>query len=188
MKIILLPGNGSCQIEKHHWYKWLRDGLIAHGFEVIAQDMPDPHLARRSFWLPFIEEKIGDDPRAIVIGHSSGAVAAMRYIETHYVSGVILVSACHSDLGIASEKISGYYKDPWQWDAMKKHAGWIVQFASKDDPFISIEEARFVHEKTQSEYFEFEDRGHFMGSNKGGRQFPEVLDIVVAKTKKTSLL
>jgi predicted alpha/beta hydrolase family esterase len=188
MKVILLPGNGSCSVERHHWYKWLRDSLFSHDFEVIAEDMPDPHLARRSFWIPFIEEKIGDDPRAILIGHSSGALAAMRYIENHPAAGVILVSACHTDLGLKSEKISGYYREPWGWDRMKENTGWIVQLASTDDPFIPIEEARFIHEKLQSEYFEFNDRGHFMGSDKEGRRLPEALDILLAKAPRPSLI
>ena len=36
----------------------------------------------------------------IVIGHSSGAAAAMRLIEDTRVAGVILVAGYHSDLGL----------------------------------------------------------------------------------------
>ena len=43
-------------------------------------------------WLPDLEE-LGADERTILIGHSSGAVAAMRYAESHRVLGSILVYA-----------------------------------------------------------------------------------------------
>lgn len=42
-------------------------------------------------------------------GHSSGAEAAMRFAETHHVKGLVLVSACVTDLGDENERLSGYY-------------------------------------------------------------------------------
>lgn len=183
MKIMILPGNGGCQIHKHHWYKWLSQTLEHHGFDVIAQDMPDPILARKEIWLPFIEQKIGDDPEAILIGHSSGAQAAMRYGETHSLTGMILVSACYSDLGSETEKLSGYYSNPWNWEAIRNHCKWIAQLASSNDPFIPLKEAHFVRDHLQPHYLEFSDRGHFMGSEKGGDRLQEAVDIILAHTK-----
>ena len=40
--------------------------------------MPDPNVARESIWLPFIRDVLKADERTIVVGHSSGAEAAMR--------------------------------------------------------------------------------------------------------------
>ena len=42
-------------------------------------------------------------------GHSSGAEAAMRFAEQHEVKGLVLVSACVTDLGVENERLSGYY-------------------------------------------------------------------------------
>jgi hypothetical protein len=50
---------------------------------------------------------------AAQVGHSSGAEAAMRYAETRRVAGLVLVAACHTDLGLQSEAVSGYYSRPW---------------------------------------------------------------------------
>jgi hypothetical protein len=33
------------------------------------------------------------------IGYSSGAVAAMRYVENHTIYGSILIGACYTDFG-----------------------------------------------------------------------------------------
>lgn len=49
------------------------------------------------------------------MGHSSGAVAALRILETTKVLGVALVAAYHTDLGDETEKESGYFDAPWQW-------------------------------------------------------------------------
>jgi hypothetical protein len=183
MKIMILPGNGGCLIQTHHWYPWLFAALKAHGFEVIAENMPDPVLARSQYWIPFIEEKLEQDPTAILIGHSSGAVAAMRYAERHPLQGLILVAACHSDLGLESERLSGYYKEPWPWDQIRENTQWILQMASLNDPFIPIEEARYIHNQLHSEYLEFSDRGHFMGHEKGGQRLPEALNFLLKRNQ-----
>ena len=36
--------------------------------------MPDPLYARKSIWLPFMEDELGIGEDDIIIGHSSGAV------------------------------------------------------------------------------------------------------------------
>ena len=42
-----------------------------------------------------------------------GAEAGMRLLETTRVLGLVLVSACHTDLGVESEREAGYYSRPW---------------------------------------------------------------------------
>ena len=126
--------------------------------------MPDPLRARRSEWVPHLVDKIGIDETTILIGHSSGAECAMRIAEEHRLAGVILVSACVSDLGDAGERASGWYPPSggdWQWEKMKANCGFIVQFYSTDDCFINKEEAHKVRDNLASEYYEFDDRNHF---------------------------
>ena len=38
------------------------------------ENMPDPLYARKSIWLPFMENDLKIGPDDIIIGHSSGAV------------------------------------------------------------------------------------------------------------------
>ena len=37
----------------------------------------------------------------------------MRFAEMRRVRGLVLVAACHTDLGLQSEAVSGYYSRPW---------------------------------------------------------------------------
>jgi pimeloyl-ACP methyl ester carboxylesterase len=67
----------------------------------------------------------------VVVGHSSGAEAAMRLAETTKLRAIVLVSACHTDLGIESERASGYYSRPWLWDAIRSNTAHIVQFGAE---------------------------------------------------------
>jgi len=171
MKAIIVPGNGNTDITQN-WYQHVKKQLEDLGIEVIADNMPDPDLARKEYWLPFIREKLGGDD-VILIGHSSGAVAILRYLEEHKCRLAIVVGVYHTCLENEHERKSGYFDDPWQWEKIKKNAGKIIIFASTDDPYISIEEPRYIKEKLDAEYNEYEHEGHF-----GGTERPEIVEAV----------
>ena len=179
MKVILIPGNGG-GTPQDNWFPWLENALSELGIEVLNKQFPDPELARKEYWLPFING-LGADVNTILIGHSSGAVAAMRYAETEKILGSILVGACYTDLGYDSEKQSGYYDAPWDWNAIRNNQQWIMQFASTDDPFIPIEEPRFIHDHLNTDYHEYTDYGHFRSEDKQILGFPELLEALKEK-------
>jgi predicted alpha/beta hydrolase family esterase len=175
-KVILIHGNGG-GTGSDNWFPYVKRSLESEGFTVIAKTMPDNVLARESIWLPFLKNELGADENTILVGHSSGAVAAMRFAETNKLYGSVLIGACYTDLGDENEKASGYYDRTWQWDAIKTNQNQIVQFASTDDPYIPIEEARYIHEKLATNYHESTNQGHF-GEDKGKVTFPEVVEAV----------
>lgn len=179
MKVILIPGNGGGS-PRDNWLPYLEQELPKLGIEVINVQFPDAVLARKEFWLPFIK-KLGAGENTVLVGHSSGAVAAMRYAETNKILGSVLVGACYTDLGYDSEKQSGYYDEPWQWEKIRENQKWVAQFASTDDPFIPIEEARFIHDNLKSEYHEYADQGHFGHDGKRKYEFPELVGVLKLK-------
>lgn len=161
-KVVIIHGNGGCT-GNHFWYPWLKTELEKKGFSVIAPTMPDNIEAKVSVWLPYMRDVLKCDENTVVVGHSSGAVAAMRYAEEYKLFGSVLVGACYTDLGYESERIAGYYDTPWQWDKIKNNQQWTIILASTDDPYIPISEPRFIHDNLGGEYCEFNDRGHFSG-------------------------
>ena len=180
-KILIIPGNGNADINTDCWYSWARDEFQKLGFPVRAENMPDPEIAHMDIWLPHIKNELQADENTIIIGHSLGAVAAMRYLEHNKLLGAVLIGACYTDLGLESEKEAGYYTDPWQWESIKANTKWLIQFASTDDPYVMIDEARYIHKQTNSEYYEFTDRGHFGDELKPTREFPELVEAVRKK-------
>lgn len=175
MKAILIHGNGG-GTASDIWLPWLARELTRLGLDVINQTFPDNVKARARYWLPFIES-LGADDNTILVGHSSGAVAAMRHAETHRLLGSVLVGVCYTDLGDGGEAASGYYLAPWQWDRIRENQQWTAVFNSSDDPHIPIAEPRFVAAQLRCSYFEFTDRGHFVDES----PFPEVVEFVRKK-------
>jgi len=117
--VILIHGNGGCTAADI-WLPWVERELTRLGLNVVNRTFPDNVRARAAVWLPFIEE-LGAGDNTILIGHSSGAVAAMRHAETHRLLGSILVGVCYTDLGDGGEAASGYYRDPWQWERIREN-------------------------------------------------------------------
>lgn len=177
IRVILIHGNGGCTAADI-WLPYLERELGVLGLTVVNRTFPDNIRARAGVWLPFLDE-LGADEHTILIGHSSGAVAAMRYAEAHRLLGSILVGVCYTDLGDSGEAASGYYRDPWQWDRIRDNQQWIAIYNSTDDPHIPIVEPRFVAKQLRCSYFEFDDRGHFTDS----REFPEVVQLVRRKLR-----
>ena len=174
-KIVIIHGNGGCT-GNHYWIPWLKAELEKKGLTVLAPTMPDNIEAKASVWLPYMQDVLKCDEDTIVIGHSSGAVAAMRYAEEHKLLGSVLVGACYTDLGYESERLAGYYDAPWQWATIKNNQAWTILFASSDDPYIPAVQAQFIHDQLGGDYYEFTDQGHFMN-----KQVPQLLEAVASK-------
>ena len=180
MHIVIVPGNGDGDVKKSIWYNWVQKKLSElENVSCDLRNMPDPLLARESIWIPFMRDNLHCNEGTIIIGHSSGAEAAMRFAEKYQVHGLILVSACVTDLGDYNEAASGYYSRPWEWDKIKANSKWIIQFASTDDPFIPWPEQEKVSWELDTELMKFDNRGHFSNFT-----FPELVSVVKEKLKK----
>ncbi|KAF0698177.1 Aste57867_11162 [Aphanomyces stellatus] len=175
-RVLILPGNGCTPIEECNWYAWLAEELRARGVEVVLRDMPDPLGARESIWLPFVRDVMKCDENTVVVGHSSGAEAAMRLAETTTLLGMVLVAACVTDLGDEGERASGYYNRPWEYEKMKANVSWIVQFGAPDDRFIPAAEQQQVAAGLGSEFHFLRGKDHYMTEEE-----PLILEAIVEK-------
>eukprot|EP00030_Apusomonadida_sp_AF-17_P000021 a1035_24.p1 GENE.a1035_24~~a1035_24.p1 ORF type:complete len:208 (-),score=65.36 a1035_24:289-885(-) len=172
--IVLVPGNGGGgDMRRHNYYGWLEHELLTRGYEVrlpAGGQMRDALLARRSIWLPQIVDEILEGSaelaaRAVIVGHSSGAVAAMRLAEQTRLCGIVVVAGYDSDLGDKTERASGYFDDPFDFAAMRANAGRIVLIAGTDDDLVPFELQRELSTKLCPTAFVVVEGGdHFFDS------------------------
>ena len=86
--MVVLPGSGCTPTRQCNFYDWFGrtvDAIEAADgtpkYRSIMKNMPDPHVCREKIWVPFVREELipeGAAESTVVVGHSSGAVAAMR--------------------------------------------------------------------------------------------------------------
>jgi predicted alpha/beta hydrolase family esterase len=188
--VIIVPGNGCSNIRKSNWYGQLYNHLSEKGILCVCENFPDPLKARRDNWIPFIETLVQEnsekDDKIILVGHSSGAQAALRYAEDHPLHAAVLVSATYSDLGDQLERQSGYYprqKDPdmpevnpYEFAKMRQNCQLWYQFHSDDDPFIPVHEAEALRKGLglTDTYHLLSGRSHFFEFQ------PELLHLVLS--------
>lgn len=169
-RFIFVHGNGTTHWS-FGWAPWLKTELEKMGFETFFETMPDSIIARSEYWLPFLNEHVKAGPNDVIIGWSSGAVAAMRYTQSNPILGSILISPCYTDLDDELEKQSGYYDQPWLWDKIKSNQEKIALFYGDDDPYIPQEEFEFIAEQLRPVGFKIHEGKHFAERE----SFPELL-------------
>ena len=184
VKVIIAPGNGCTNIRRSNWYGWLASELEKLSVTVVCENFPDPINARREIWIPHIKSLCdGAEEETILVGHSSGAQAAMRFAEENRLLAVVLVSATFSDLGDANERASNYYPTPdgqnaYKFTKMRENVAIWHQFHSDNDPFIPISEAKQIREGLcldDSAFHYLPKRSHFFDP-----PFHELLDLVLS--------
>ncbi|KAI2650895.1 hypothetical protein H4Q32_028225 [Labeo rohita] len=153
-RVVIVPGNGAENTVELNWYGWTKKQIN--------------------------EEDLECDEETLIIGHSSGAAAAMRYAEKHKVFAIILVGAYTSDLGNENERESGYFNRAWEWEKIRTNVKHIIQFGSTDDPFLPWEEQQEVADGLKADLQKYSDRGHFQDT-----AFPELID-AIKKLKSSS--
>lgn len=170
-RIVYVHGNGTTHWS-FAWAPWLKAELEKRGYETFFETMPDSIIARGKFWLPFLEQHVKVGENDVIVGWSSGAVAAMRYAEVRKLRGSVLIAPSVTNLGDELEKQSGYYDTPWSWQAIKKNQQHIALVHSDNDPFIPQAEFAVVAKELKPEIIMLPGAGHFMEQE----TFPEVLD------------
>lgn len=172
-RIIFVHGNQTTHWS-FGWAPWLKNELEDLGFETFFETMPDSIIARSEYWLPFLKEHVKVSENDVIVGWSSGAVAAMRYAEDNEILGSVLISPCYTDLGDELERQSGYYDSPWQWSKITANQQNIALFWGNDDPYIPQEEFDFIASQLKPQIFKIPGGEHFINRE----QFPELLDYI----------
>ncbi len=156
------------------WAPWLKAQLESLGFETFFETMPDSVIARADYWLPFLKDHVKVSTNDVIIGWSSGAVAAMRYAEANSILGSVLISPCYTDLGDELERQSGYYDDPWRWQRIKENQQHIALIWGDDDPYIPQAEFEHIAKELLPHTLTVPGGRHFVERT----EFTEVLDYI----------
>lgn len=156
------------------WATWLKDELDKLGYETFFETMPDSIIARSEYWLPFLKDHVKVGENDVLVGWSSGAVAAMRYAEENKIHSSILISPSYTDLNDELEKQSGYFDTMWNWLSLRSHQQKTVLVYGDDDPFIPQKEFEYIAERLKDNVIKVSGGKHFIEQ----ADFPEVLQYI----------
>jgi uncharacterized protein len=139
------------------WQPWLKSELEKRGYVVALPEMPHADRPTIPEWIGFISSLVGrPDEKTVMIGHSLGSQAVLRYLETlagtgQSVGKTVLIAG-NFPTGMspeaANEKTGGDQTlQPWLTIAVdpvkvRKASGPCTVIISDDDPIIPFEEAK----------------------------------------------
>ncbi|MDE6583151.1 MAG: alpha/beta hydrolase, partial [Clostridia bacterium] len=139
MKVVLFYGT-DCN-ENTAWFPWLKSQLEMQKVDCFIPCLPTPENQSYQTWSKIVE-KIEINSDDIVIGWSTGAIFAVRYLFEHNISvkKLILVSGFNNYIGNVP-RVDNINKTFFinSLEDVKKIANEIVCFKSDNDPFITQE-------------------------------------------------
>jgi uncharacterized protein len=147
-----------------NWFPWLKGELEKNDFEVMVPQMPNADLPKETEWTAYLQEIIGDtDENTFLIGHSLGAIAILRYLETLEenleIGGAILVSGFSESLGIFPE-IENFFKNPVNYENIKSHCKNFIAINSDDDPLVPLEKGNILRDKLDAKLIVLQNMEH----------------------------
>jgi hypothetical protein len=158
--------------------KWLRLELEKLDWEVVAPAMPNPETPTIESWLQKLKEIIGSPSEdTILVGHSVGCQAVLRYTETlpeeTRIRGLVLL-APWMELDQQTIKEEGeevieiarpWMETPIDFEKVKRLVGRSVAIFSDNDPFVPIAQAEVFKNKLDAEIIIEHGMGHFSPSD-----------------------
>lgn len=172
------------------WYPYAKRELETHGFEVLVPAMPETDAPKLSLWLPELRRAVGTpDDETFLIGHSSGCVTIMRYLESlsegERIGGSVLVAGFTDNLGFG--ELGNFFEIPLDFEGMKKHCPKFVVIHSDDDPYVPLKHSDILKERLGATAIIKHNAKHFSGAADGEEsctKLPDVVDTILEMSKE----
>lgn len=174
-KVFLIHGWGGAPDEG--WRPWLKEELEKHGFTVFNLSMPDTNFPKQEAWVKHLQAIVAvPDENSYFIGHSLGAVAILRYLESlpggTRVGGAIFVAGFDDNIGI--DELSDFFKTPINWEKIKSRTDKFISIQSDNDPYNLAKYNEVFRDKLHAKTILEHNMFHFSG-NDGTTKLPFVL-------------
>lgn len=138
-RVIIIHGFGSNSRE--HWFGAAKEAFEESGYEVSVPDMPDSGLPIKEKWVRVIRAH-SPDKHAILIGHSLGGTAILRYLESasEPVHTCMLVASPIWSIGNGA--IDNFFVPEFDWRKIRGMAGRFFLLYQAADARVPIEHGK----------------------------------------------
>ena len=162
------------------WYPFIKREVEGRGMVCEVPDMGQSQNPLLNEWLTIIDAQRPDD-KTVLVGHSRGGMAILRWLETRdvHVGRVILVAA--NSATIQDEANGDFYCGPYNFEKITRNCDDFVLMYSKDDKWIPYEAGLQNQAGLNGKLLTFEEKGHFGTQGDGSvlLEFPELLEEIM---------
>lgn len=123
------------------WYPWMKTTLEARGYFVVVPPFPTPAGQSYESWKAVLRNYLDTfTPDTIIIGHGTGGLFALRFIQDlpGSIAGLFLVASYAEKIGhIGYDRINEtFFAQPISWEKITGKVPIIAVFAGEKDPFV----------------------------------------------------
>jgi predicted alpha/beta hydrolase family esterase len=161
-----------------HWIPWLQNELSRKGILTQTPEMPKPYEPAYEEWLKVFSQYYIDE-NVILIGHSCGAGFLVRYLSENNtkVDKVYLVAPW---LDTEKEMRNTFFDFTIDKNIFEKADEFNVLY-STDDMSSVLDSVEILKSEfgENANFVEFTNKGHFCESDLNGREFPDLLKLIL---------
>ncbi|WP_026549356.1 alpha/beta hydrolase [Arthrobacter sp. Br18] len=175
VRVVVIPGYQAAPGD--HWFPWLAEALVQGGATVEVLSLPTPQEPMPGPWLESIRAAVGNpDGSTILVGHSLGCIAALRYLDTldgaWSLYGIFLIAGFGERVP-ELPLLDPFTAVPVDVPALARRITHRTVFASDNDSVVPTVLTRSLAERLSAPLVEMHDAGHFLADD-GFREFPEL--------------
>ena len=162
MKKRVLIIHGWESNSKEHWFLGEKERLEKFGYEVVVPDMPNTLEPKKEEWVQVIKD-FNPDGNSILIGHSLGGVAILRYLEVAdgKAEKCIFIATPIKKLGLGYEGIENFLEGSFDWEKIKGNAKKLVIFNQTEDPAVPLQHGKDLANFINAELVIINGNDHF---------------------------
>lgn len=165
-----------------NWFRWLETELKKQGMAVWLPALPSADKPSLREWTDFVRSNcpFAIDGETLIVGHSSGAILALILTQESEVTigKVVCVSVFH-DNSLNWDANGRLFDVDFGWPAIHRNVKELLFVHSDNDPYVPLEQAKYVANHCQAEIKVLPGQGHFnLEQSPDYKAFPKLLEFL----------
>lgn len=168
------------------WKPWLMDKLAQENIWACALAMPTPSNPSKDEWVKEIARSVGEaNDEIFLVGHSLGAPAVLRYLETlpegKTIGGTVLVAGpCEKN---DNRKLDNFLETPFNYEYIKSKLKKCSIIHGDDDPYVPLSNGKIIAKELDGELIIIPNGKH-LNHEFGWFEFPQALEVLLKMIQK----
>lgn len=163
-----------------NWFPWLSAELGQRGVQCYVPQFPTPEGQSLENWLKVFAAQAGPlDKESLLIGHSVGAVFALRLLERleHAIGAAVLVAGFTGKLNLPEYDAlnSSFVESRFDWSRIRQRARKFICLSGENDPYVPAEQGREIANNLMVRHVLIAGGGH-LNAESGFIAFPRLIE------------
>lgn len=162
-KVLIIHGWESNS--KEHWFLKEKEKLEKLGYEVSVPDMPNSFFPKEEEWVQIIKD-FDPDENSVLIGHSLGGTAILRYLEgaSKKAGNCIFIATPIRKLESKEEDFSpvyNFFESEINYQKIKQNCNNFYILNQTNDPYVPLQHGKDLADSIGGELKMIKGNDHF---------------------------